>query len=149
MSFELTFSSPNDPFWRRWMVRGIENLSGRRRFLPVYRRWSEIAAQSPSRMMTELLRIIGTDVNLKGQGWPPPVPDGVPLVLIANHPFGIGDGIAIIALAEQLGRPWRILINQDLLRVPEIRPYALPIDFSPTRSAIETGVKRTGCCAKV
>jgi putative hemolysin len=62
-------------------------------------------------------------------------------VIVANHPFGIGDGVALLALAEQLGRPYRILINSDFLRVPEIRPYALPIDFSATPEAIETNLE--------
>src|SRR5262249_18760762 len=73
--------------------------------------------------------------------WPAAVPAGAPLVMVANHPFGIGDGIAILALAEQLSRPYRILINSDFLKVPEIRHLALPIDFSETREAIRTNVE--------
>ena len=38
------------------------------------------------------------------------LPD-TPIVIVANHPFGIGDGIAVLSLAEQLGRPFRVLIN--------------------------------------
>jgi putative hemolysin len=60
--------------------------------------------------------------------------------VVANHPFGIGDGVALLALAETLGRPYRILINSDFLRVPEIRPHALPIDFSGTAEATETNL---------
>ncbi|MCE3590407.1 hypothetical protein LXJ59_27860, partial [Escherichia coli] len=56
--------------------------------------------------------------------WPPQHLPDTPLVIVANHPFGIGDGIAALALAEQLGRPFRVLINNDLMKVPEIRPYA-------------------------
>jgi putative hemolysin len=73
--------------------------------------------------------------------WPIAVPPQVPLVIIANHPYGIGDGIALLALAEQLGRPYRILINSDFMKLPEIRPYALPIDFSASPEAIKTNLK--------
>jgi putative hemolysin len=69
------------------------------------------------------------------------VPPEVPLVIVANHPFGIGDGIAVLALAEELGRPFRILMNSDFMKLPEVRPYALPIDFSATREAIDTNIK--------
>jgi putative hemolysin len=143
----LSYASPRDPRWKRWAMHAIEDLSGRRRFLPIYRAWrTEVAGKSP-RMMTELLRMIGTTLDINGSGrpsdatWPPAVPCGVPLVMVANHPFGIGDGIAILALAEQLGRPYRILINSDFLKVPEIRHLALPIDFSETREAIKTNVE--------
>jgi hypothetical protein len=37
--------------------------------------------------------------------WPAKIEQGRPLVMLANHPFGIGDGIALLAMAERLGRP--------------------------------------------
>jgi len=137
----LTYSSPRDPRWKRWTMRAIEDLSGRRVLLPVYYRWrTQVAGKSP-RMMGELLDMVGTRIEINAHGWPPVVPSGSPLVIVANHPFGIGDGIALLALAEQLGRPYRILVNSDFLRVPEIRPHGLPIDFSATPEATETNLK--------
>jgi putative hemolysin len=137
----LTYSSPRDPRWKRWMMRAIEDLSGRRALLPIYYRWrTEVAGKSP-RMMGELMDMLGARIDVNAAAWPPAVPAGAPLVIVANHPFGIGDGIAVLALAEQLGRPYRILINSDFLRVPEIHPHALPIDFSATPEAIETNLR--------
>jgi putative hemolysin len=162
----LTYASPRDPRWKRWAMHAIEDLSGRRSLLPIYHAWrTEVAGKSP-RMMGDLLSMIGTTLDINGGNpgsptpesrnpvsgtcfsgtclsgtWPAAVPSGAPLVMVANHPFGIGDGIAILALAEQLGRPYRILINSDFLKVPEIRHLALPIDFSETRDAIRTNVE--------
>jgi putative hemolysin len=140
LSEELSYVSWRDPLWKRWTMRAIENVSGRRRLLPVYYRWRAVAATSP-RMMGELLDMIGTRLDVQAPAWPISVPPDVPLVIVANHPFGIGDGIAVLALAEELGRPYRILINSDFMKLPEIRPYALPIDFSASREAIATNVK--------
>jgi putative hemolysin len=137
----LTYASPRDPRWKRWTMRAIEDLSGRRALLPVYYRWrTEVAGKSP-RMMGELLAMIGARLEIAAPAWPAAVPPGSPLVIVANHPFGIGDGVALLALAEQLGRPYRILINADFLRVPEIRPHALPIDFSATPEAVATNLE--------
>jgi putative hemolysin len=137
----LTYSSPRDPRWKRWTMHAIEDLSGRRGLLPVYYRWrTEVAGKSP-RMMGALLDMVGTRLDIAVDTWPAVVPAGSPLVIVANHPFGIGDGVALLALAEQLGRPYRILINSDFLRVPEMRPHALPIDFSATPEAIETNLE--------
>jgi len=140
----LTYASSRDPRWKRWTMRAIEDLSGRRRLLPIYHVWrTKVAGKSP-RMMNDLLDMIGTrlDINAAGDGggWPVAVPAGAPLVIDANHPFGIGDGIAVLALAEQLERPYRILANSDFLKVPEIRHLALPIDFSETRDAVKTNL---------
>src|SRR5262249_3303041 len=121
-------------------------LSGRRRLLPIYRAWrTNVVGKSPC-MMTELLDMIGTRLDISGanpdvSAWPVTVPPEMPLVIVANHPFGIGDGIAILSLAEQLGRPYRILIHSGLLKIPEIRHLALPIDFSETRAATKTNLE--------
>ena len=60
--------------------------------------------------------------------------------MIANHPFGIGDGIAILSLAEKLGRPFRVMIAAELLKIPEMEPYALPVDFSDTKEALKNNL---------
>jgi putative hemolysin len=141
LSEELSYVSWRDPFWKRWTMRAIENVSGRRRLLPVYHRWRAGVAAHHGGMMGALLDILGTKLDLRAPAWPIAVPPEVPLVIIANHPFGIGDGIALLALAEALGRPYRILVNSDFMKLPEIRPYALPIDFSASREAIATNLK--------
>lgn len=139
---ELSYVSPNDPAWKRWTIGAIEDLSGRRHYLPLYRRWqTEIIGKSPN-IVSDCLKLIDVELNVESKApWPPEIPDGMPLVMIANHPFGIGDGMMAVALAEQLGRPYRVLINNDLLKIPEIRPYSLPIDFSETREAIEMNLR--------
>ncbi len=141
LSGELSYVSWRDPFWKRWAMRAIENLSGRRRLLPIYHRWRATVAGTDPRMMETLLDMLGTRLDVQARAWPIVVPPEVPLVIVANHPFGIGDGIALLALAEALGRPYRILINSDFMKLPEIRPCALPIDFSTDREAIATNLK--------
>ena len=86
-----------------------------------------------------MLELINVEVRHAEQ-WPPEHLPNTPLVMIANHPFGIGDGIAILSLAEKLDRPFRVMIAADLLKVPEIRPYALPVDFSETKEALKNNL---------
>ncbi len=138
---ELSYVSPSDPAWKRWTVAAIEDLSGRHKYLPLYERWkNEIVGHSPQ-MMTDMLDLINVRLDIRARIWPPPVAPGEPLVMIANHPYGIGDGISSLAMAEQLGRPFRVLINKDLLKVPEIEPISLPIDFSDSPSAMKGNLR--------
>jgi hypothetical protein len=39
LSEELGYVCARDPFWKRWTMRAIENVSGRRCLLPIYHRW--------------------------------------------------------------------------------------------------------------
>lgn len=133
---ELSYARPSDPRWMRWTIHVIENASGRRRLLPIYARWRNEVIGRKAREWSELLGLIDTRLEIEG-AWPQAIGAEVPLVMVANHPFGIGDGIAMLTLAEQLGRPYRVLINNDIVRIPEIKPYALPIDFEETDAAIQ------------
>ena len=114
--------------------------NGRRRLLPLYQRWRhEIVGRSP-RMWSEALELIGTRLEIDARGdWHAAVPAG-PVVMIANHPFGIADGIAALALAERLDRPYRILLTVELMRLPELKGVGLPIDFSETEEALATNL---------
>lgn len=119
---------------RRMLIERIEDISGRNRLARLYGTWSRSVAPTGRDVFSEMLRLVEMELRIRG-AWPlEALPEG-PLVVVANHPFGIADGIAILALAEALGRPFRILIHSDLTRIPEIRPYALPVDFAETRVA--------------
>jgi putative hemolysin len=84
---------------------------------------------------------LGVSLEVKGEPWPPPVQRQQRLVVIANHPYGLLDGIAICALAERLGRPFKILAHSQLMRVPELIPYFLPIDFNETDEAVRNNIE--------
>ena len=132
---ELSYANENDPRLKRWFIRSIEGLSGRDRYARIYDIWRTDIVGKTDRVFGKMLDLIDVSVNVKGT-WPPEnLPDD-PVVIIANHPFGIGDGIAILALAEQLGRPFRVIINNELLKVPEMAPYSLPISFEETKEAL-------------
>lgn len=133
---DLTYASPEDGPVRRRVIRAIERLSGRNRLIPFYEAWrTGIVGRSP-RVMGDMLDLLGIGLDVSG-AWPSAVGAGEPLVIVANHPYGIADGVAALALAEQLDRPYRVLIHKDLCKVPEIRPFALPVNFAETREAVQ------------
>ncbi len=139
-SHELSYATASTPPIRRWLIRTVENFSGRLRLLKIYHRWRAESAGGP-RMWRDALDMIGTRLDLTAPvDWEARAPDG-PLIVIANHPFGIADGIAILSLAERLGRPYRVLINSDFMRLPEVQALGLPIDFNETKAALATNLK--------
>jgi putative hemolysin len=113
----------------------IENLSGRRHYAALYDVWRSTVVPTGENLFSAMLALTGISLSAKSEFPPANLPSG-PLIIVANHPYGIGDGAAALALAEQLGRPFKVLINNALLKVPEIRPYALPVDFEETKEAM-------------
>ncbi|GHD08411.1 lysophospholipid acyltransferase family protein [Tianweitania populi] len=129
----LSYADAVESWLGRKIITLSEQLSGRRHYEALYRIWCGEIVPSNERVFGRMLELIDIDLAVQG-ALPKAAPDDR-LMLIANHPYGIGDGIAMLALAEQLGRPFRVLINSELLRIPEMRPYSLPIDFHETKEA--------------
>lgn len=137
---ELSYANENDRRLKRWFIRSMEGLSGRNRYAKLYTRWRSDIVGKSERVFGEMLQLIDVTLQTKGE-WPPRNLPDTPIVIIANHPFGIGDGIAVLALAEQLGRPFRVLINNELLKVPEMAPYSLPVSFEETKEALAVNME--------
>ncbi|MBZ9954185.1 lysophospholipid acyltransferase family protein [Mesorhizobium sp. BR1-1-15] len=136
---ELSYANPRQPALTRWVIHSIEGLSGRDRFAALYDFWRRQVVPSGERVFSRMLELIDVRVRTPDQ-WPPQTLPDTPLVIVANHPFGIGGGIAVLSLAEQLGRPFRVMIHKDLLKISEMEPYSLPIDFSETKDALKNNM---------
>ncbi len=132
---ELSYANDTQTRLTQWLIRAIEGLSGRNYYAGLYNTWRSDIVPAGIDVFCRMMDLINIRLDVQDQ-WPPQNLPDTPLVIIANHPFGIGDGIASLALAEQLGRPFRVLINNDLMKVPEIRPYALPVCFDETKEAV-------------
>jgi putative hemolysin len=136
---ELSYASAADPRLKRWFIRSVEGLSGRDRYFAIYDLWRKNIAPTGERIFGQMLELVGIGVDVKGQ-WPPASLPETPLVIVANHPFGIGDGIAVLSLAERLGRPFRVMIASELLKIKEMEAYSLPVDFSGTKEALKNNL---------
>ncbi len=138
---ELTYANPADPTWKRWFIRQMEKISGRDYFADLYGHWQELFNTTPDQAMGGMLDLLNIPLNIESGAIPDNLLASTPLVMIANHPFGIGDGVAILSIAERMGRPFRILINNELLKIPEIRPYSLPVSFAETKEALKLNLQ--------
>ncbi len=69
------------------------------------------------------------------------IPASGPLLVVANHPFGILDGLVLgHILSAARGREFRILANHVFCKAPALEDIILPIDFSGTPLAMETNI---------
>ena len=58
------------------------------------------------------------------------LPANGPVVVVANHPFGLVEGQILGALAARVRTDFKILVNTVLGDVPALRDYAIPVDVS-------------------
>ena len=69
------------------------------------------------------------------------IPRTGPLVIVANHPFGVLDGLIISYLIDKVRQDFLVLTNAVLYQADEIKAHLLPIDFAETKEALSTNLK--------
>jgi len=135
----LTYSTSIEGRWRRMIIRGIELGTGCGRINRLYNQRDEWLSNYPDLYSAALdkLRIRVNVLNRPNLE----IRQDRPLVIVANHPFGIIDGMILCQLAAQLRPDFRILINAAFDQVDAIRDNSLPIDFRETKEAVQTNLR--------
>lgn len=136
---ELTYSSDKDSFFKKWIITLLEKISGRNE---LERKYAALKANppKPELLWTQILieLEIGLDVKAPSVS---KIPSEGPLVIIANHPFGVPDGVAMCYLASLFRKKYSILANSVLCTEDLIEPYVLPIDFEESKEAIKNNIE--------
>lgn len=139
---KLTYAAPDTPLHKKLLIRSIESLTGQRKLERVYNHILQSVpvdtddhAIWPTALQQLQIHTAYDQQQLEK------VPTSGPLVLIANHPFGVLDGLIICHLAAQLRSNFKILINKALCIEPRVAQYVLPVDFSETPKAIQTNIE--------
>ncbi|MCB6179767.1 lysophospholipid acyltransferase family protein [Rhodobacter sp. Har01] len=131
----FTYAHPGQSPLRRGLIQMVETLSGRPRLQRLYLDWVAYGRQPGESVFAAAQRLLGVKTQIEGRANLAAVPNEGGLLLVANHPFGIVDGLAIGDLGMRLRGNVRILTNSLLCRVPEVDPHLLPVDFSGTPEA--------------
>lgn len=133
---EFTYAHPGQSLFRRSLIRAVEMLTGQPGLRRLYLDWAWGDSLPGVPVFAAALRQLRITPHIvSGEQHLQAVPATGGLLLVANHPFGVVDGLTLGNLGMQLRSNVRILTNSLLCRVPEIDPYLLPVDFSGTPEA--------------
>ena len=62
-------------------------------------------------------------------------------MFVANHPFGVVDGIVLCDLALRVRGDLRIMLHSLLCQDSQLAQFFLPIDFQETKKALKTNIR--------
>lgn len=112
--------------WRSSIRVGMENLMG----LPPVRRGLDELAERVARGAETFQACLDIfEIGLQADGVVEAIPPDGPLVLIANHPFGGADPLALMTLALRARPDVRILGNVEVQALPGIEKWLLPLEI--------------------
>ncbi len=130
---DFTYSTPEHSVAQRSFIRAVERLGGQAQLKRLYYRYLDDVSSEKEffQAAVDLLKLnIRHDTKKLVS-----VPANEPILFIANHPYGVLDGIVLTWLARQARPDVKVLANHVLCQAPDALKHLLPIDFSGTREA--------------
>jgi putative hemolysin len=131
---EISYASSAASRGGRAMIRVMENATGR---IDLIRRAAGYDAEvAQGRDFWQVivdrygleLRVVGGSLDL--------IPRDGPLILIANHPYGILDGLMMGHILSLVRGDFRILAHRVFRKAEDIDRVILPISFDETKEAL-------------
>jgi len=136
---EISYASSAATKGGRAVIRVLENATGRLRLIrraDGYER--EVAAGRD--FWQVMVERYGLSLDVAG-GSLDDIPREGPLVLIANHPYGILDGLMMGHILSRVRGDFRILAHRVFRKAEELDRVILPISFDETKEAVQTNLE--------
>ncbi len=121
------------------IIRGIEKITGQPRIRRLYENYTKLG-RPPELFWGDATAALRLEVELT-RGSIRSLPATGPQIVIANHPFGVVDGIILCWLVSQIRADYKIMTHSILYQAPEVRPHIIPIDFSGNAEALAANLR--------
>ena len=130
LSYATSYSDP----WKVAVIRTIEWVSGKILLLRRIREFERLPHQKGHAFFSQVLKVMRINVNLS-QDVSQFIPQTGPVVLVANHPHGLVDGLVMAEIVGKIRTDYKILVRSLLTGVKEIDPFMLSVPFPHEENA--------------
>ena len=121
------------------LIRSIERFSGQPRIRKLY--FDYVQEDRPyASFWSDALDKLNIDIDLRRDAGAV-IPRTGPTLVVANHPYGVIDGLVLCALMAEVRSDYKIITHRVLKQAPATMDKILPIDFDETEAALATNIE--------
>ena len=139
VNYDVSYAHSAQSKLGRAIIRYLENATGR----------SALLSRSPNlrtnmhsiqNLWHSIMEGYGVTIDIM-QGELGDIPVDQPFIVVANHPYGILDGLVMGSVLAQSGANFKIIANDIFNKAREISDKILPISFKNSREAISLNLR--------
>lgn len=136
---DITYATSAQTRGGRALIRVVENATGR---LSLIRRAEgyEREVERGRSFWDVIVERYGLSLDIIG-GSLANIPANGPLIVIANHPYGILDGLMMGHVLDKVRGDFRILANSVFRKAEALDRVILPISFAETKEAVRLNLE--------
>ncbi|WP_299782995.1 lysophospholipid acyltransferase family protein [uncultured Roseobacter sp.] len=135
---DISYSYSAETKGGRALIRVMENSTGRLRLIKRARGYEREVARGRD-FFDVMVDRYGLSLDVVS-GSLDNIPRSGPLVLIANHPYGILDGLMMGHILARTRGDFRILANSVFRKAEDLNRVILPISFETTKDALALNI---------
>ncbi|MDU8942259.1 lysophospholipid acyltransferase family protein [Ovoidimarina sediminis] len=136
---EISYASSAQTRGGRAVIRVLENVTGRIRLIKRANGYEHEVARGRD-FWEVMVERYGLSLDIVG-GSLDNIPRTGPLILVANHPYGILDGLTMGHILSTVRGDFRILANRVFRKARELDRIILPISFDETKEAVASNLQ--------
>ncbi len=144
---EISYATSAQTRGGRVVIRMLENATGRIGLIRRARGYEDEVAAGRDFWQVMVERY-GLSLDLIS-GSLDNIPHDGPVVVIANHPYGILDGLIMGHILSRARGDFRILAHQVFRKAAELERIILPISFDETKEAVRLNIETRQECLRV
>lgn len=136
LSYATTFPDPR----QRLIIQFMELLTSKFHLLRRIRRFEAMGVPFGQPFWAQALGVMGIELQTP-QTEIDRIPKQGPLIVTANHPHGLVDGMVLAELIGRVRQDYKILTRSLLTGVAEIDQFMIPVPFDHEPDALEKSIE--------